>query len=132
MLRISKCHIVANLPHLPLAVHTFDHLSQTVPKKFFYIAKRIRQHLSGSSFHLHSLASQTHQTVFILLISNYARSSSSSIFNKSKQSKVAKVISGSLGATDHIEASIFREEGSPQISIYHCNYIPWKPCAPVS
>mgnify|MGYP000848477668 CR=1 FL=1 len=36
-------------------------------------------------------ASQTHQTVFILLISNYARSSSSSIFSKiGKQSKVAK------------------------------------------
>ena len=36
-------------------------------------------------------ASQTHQTVFILLISNYARSSSSNIFSKiGKQSKVAK------------------------------------------
>ena len=80
--------------HLPRGFILLTINLQLFQRNSFYIVKIVKEDPPASQRFLFSFtqsASQTHQTVFILLISNYARSSSSSIFSKiGKQSKVAK------------------------------------------
>lgn len=80
--------------HLPRGFILLTINPQLFQRNSFYIVKIVKEDPPAFQRFLFSFtqsASQTHQTVFILLISNYARSSSSSIFSKiGKQSKVAK------------------------------------------
>lgn len=77
--------------HLPRGFILLTINLQLFQRNSFYIAKEDPPAFQRFLFSFTQSASQTHQTVFILLISNYARSSSSSIFSKiGKQSKVAK------------------------------------------
>ena len=77
--------------HLPRGFILSTINLQLFQRNSFYIAKEDPPAFQRFLFSFTQSASQTHQTVFILLISNYARSSSSSIFSKiGKQSKVAK------------------------------------------